>query len=332
MPGSEIPPPGAPGVPGAGGEGGAANAVGAKATDAAGAASSTRLMHRLDAFHEQVYQNVKDRVSDKNDIIEEVAKLLFLESFRCHHGADLGFDYKGQRLNFREVFAHAYVQTHGALAVEQIQTAFDQLKSHPDYVITADDGTQSPIFDPKTHLRLTQPKNYETLLDAIQNLGAVTDNQGRPIPGKEHGTLADVSGDVLGRVFDVFLRANFESKGGLGVYLTPNPVKQAMLDIAFHDIQQDPEAVQELVAGAFRFCDPTCGSFGFGSVALSRLRSLIWVSSRASPTWRRSASTRRPSPTASSAPTRPRAWSCSPGSTWPCRAPPRPRSSTPTTP
>ncbi len=236
----------------------------------------TRLMHRLDAFHEQVYQNVKDRVSDKNDIIEEVAKILFLESFRCHHGDDLTFEYQGQRLNFREVFSYAYVIKHGALAVEQIQTAFDQLKSHPDYVITADDGTRSPIFDPKTHLRLTQPKNYQALLDAIQNLGPVTDNQGRPVPGKEQGTLADVSGDVLGRVFDVFLRANFESKGGLGVYLTPNPVKQAMLEIAFHDIQQDPKAIEELVAGAFRFCDPTCGSFGFGSVALSRLRQLIW--------------------------------------------------------
>jgi type I restriction enzyme M protein len=235
----------------------------------------TRLMHQLDAFHEQVYQNVKDRVSDKNDIIEEVAKLLFLESFRCHHGPDLDFEYQGQRLNFREVFDTDYVRRHGALAVDQIQAAFDQLKLHPDYVTTADDGSQNPIFDAKTHLRLAQPKNYETLLQAMQDLGPVTDNQGHPISGKERGTLADVSADVLGRVFDVFLRANFESKGGLGVYLTPNPVKQAMLDIAFHDIQQDPKAVEEFVAYAFRFCDPTCGSYGFGSVALSRVRTLI---------------------------------------------------------
>ena len=49
-----------------------------------------------------------------------------------------------------------------------------------------------------------------------------------------------------GRVFDVFLRANFESKGGLGVYLTPNPVKQAMLEMAFHDIKN--ESPEELTA------------------------------------------------------------------------------------
>ena len=233
----------------------------------------TRLMHKLDAFHEQVYQTVKDRVSDKNDIIEEVAKILFLESFRCHQDKELIFTHNEKKYNFQEVFNYRYVAEHGAEAVEQIQSAFDELKSHKDYVVIADDGSKNQIFDEKTHLRLTQPRNYETLLEAIQNLGPVTSNEGKRI--KEEGNLADASADVLGRVFDVFLRANFESKGGLGVYLTPNPVKQAMLEIAFNDIQQDAKAVEELVAGDFKFCDPTCGSYGFGSVAHSRVRTVI---------------------------------------------------------
>ena len=83
---------------------------------------------------------------------------------------------------------------------------------------------------------------------------------------------------MLGRAFDVFLRANFESKGGLGIYLTPAPVKQAMLALAFHDIKESTEDAARLVARdgkgrpAFRFCDPACGSGGFLSVALSHLR------------------------------------------------------------
>lgn len=233
----------------------------------------THLMHKLDAFHEQVYQTVKDRVSDKNDIIEEVAKILFLETFRVHHDESLTFEWQGRTLRFREVFNYRYVLQHGAQAVEQIQAAFEAFKGHPDYQVITDDGSRNPIFDKNTHLRLIQPRNYETVLDAIQNLGPVTDNQGRTI--KEQGTLADVSGDLLGRVFDVFLRANFESKGGLGVYLTPNPVKQAMLEIAFHDIQQDNPTMERLTAGLFRFCDPTCGSYGFGSVALNHLERVI---------------------------------------------------------
>lgn len=236
----------------------------------------TRLMHRFDAFHEQVFQTVKDRVNDKNDIIEEVAKLLFLETFRVHHGDELSFtDHEGKTQRFREVFDHRYVAKHGAKAVEQIKAAFEAFKAHEDYIVVSDDGARNAIFPNDSHLRLTQPENYRTLLEAMQDLGPVTDNQGRMIASKEVGTLADVAGDLLGRVFDVFLRANFESKGGLGVYLTPNPVKQAMLEIAMHDIQQDNAAMERLTAGAFRFCDPTCGSFGFGSVALSHMESVI---------------------------------------------------------
>lgn len=236
----------------------------------------TRLMHRFDAFHEQVFQTVKDRVNDKNDIIEEVAKLLFLETFRVHHGDELSFtDQEGKNQRFREVFDHHYVAKHGAKAVEQIKAAFEAFKAHEDYVVLSDDGSRNAIFPSDSHLRLTQPENYRTLLEAMQDLGPVTDNQGRMIAGKEVGTLADVAGDLLGRVFDVFLRANFESKGGLGVYLTPNPVKQAMLEIAMHDIQQDNAIMERLAAGAFRFCDPTCGSFGFGSVALSHIESVV---------------------------------------------------------
>lgn len=234
----------------------------------------TRLMHRFDAFHEQVFRVVKDQVSDKNDIIEETAKLLFLETFRIHHGEDLFFsDHEGKTHRFRDVFNYRYVAEHGVKAVKQIQAAFEAFKGHEDYVVTTDDGSRNPIFPRFAQLRLEQPENYRTLLEAMQNLGPVTDNQGRMV--KENSTLGDVSGDLLGRAFDVFLRANFESKGGLGVYLTPNPVKQAMLEIAVHDIQQDNETMERLTSGAFRFCDPTCGTFGFGSVALSHLESVV---------------------------------------------------------
>ena len=46
-------------------------------------------------------------------------------------------------------------------------------------------------------LRLEQPRNYTTLLDLIQNLGQVTDNNGKVV--KERGTMMDISGDALGR-------------------------------------------------------------------------------------------------------------------------------------
>ncbi|MDM0077458.1 N-6 DNA methylase [Variovorax sp. J2P1-59] len=235
-----------------------------------------RLMKGFNALHERIYQTHKDKVNGKNDIIEEVAKLLFLESFRLHHKGALIFEHKNRKLDLGDVFQTTYVRAHGATAVAEIQSAFEHFKQHPDYIVTDDAGEKHPIFDKNAHLRLEQPSNYAAVLALIQDLGVVTDNQNNVV--KKEGTLADIAADVLGRAFDVFLRANFESKGGLGIYLTPAPVKQAMLALAFHDIKESTEDAANLVARdgqgrpAFRFCDPTCGSAGFPSVALSHLR------------------------------------------------------------
>jgi type I restriction enzyme M protein len=243
-----------------------------------------RLMNGFNAFHEQVYQTVKDKVDGKNSIILEVAKLLFLESFRLHHAAkDLQFEHEGKKYQLGEVFTFDYVKTNGKQAVAQIQSAFDHFKLHKDYVVTDDAGQSHAIFDRNEHLRLEQPRNYETILDLIQNLGPVEDNSGKQL--KPKGTLADIAGDVLGRAFDVFLRANFDSKGGLGIYLTPAPVKQAMLEIAFHDIlEETPELLSARNADGtpvFRYCDPACGSYGFGVVALGYVeRSLAQLAGR----------------------------------------------------
>ena len=234
-----------------------------------------RLMNGFNAFHERVYQIDKDRVSGKNDIILEVAKMLFLESFRLHHERkDLDFKLAdGTGRNLADIFTVAYVKEKKQKAVEQIQAAFEYFKGHPDYVVTDDLGESHAIFNKNQHIELTQPGNYLALLELIQNLGPVTDNQNRTV--KPVGTLADIAADVLGRVFDVFLRANFESKGGLGIYLTPAPVKQAMLGIAFHDIlEESPEILTAREADGsptFRFADPACGSYGFGSVAMGYL-------------------------------------------------------------
>ena len=155
------------------------------------------LMKGFNALHERIYQTHKDRVNGKNDIIEEVAKLLFLESFRLHHDGALIFEHDGQKLNLKDVFTAAHVKANGAKAVAKIQSAFEHFKLHPDYVVTDDAGEQHAIFDKNAHLRLAQPGNYEAVLSLIQDLGPVTDNQGNVV--KKQGTLADIAADVLGR-------------------------------------------------------------------------------------------------------------------------------------
>jgi type I restriction enzyme M protein len=241
-----------------------------------------RLMYGLDAFHEAVYTKTKDNVNNKNDIIEEVAKFLFLETFRIHH-PDQVFTYQNKVYQFKEIFNWQYIKQHKAEAVKQIKVAFDVLKEHQDYKVTDDNGEEHPIFDVETHLRLKEPDNYLVLMELIQDLPGVFLNSEfqKPkseraiIAGKEKPNLSNVAADVLGRVFDVFLRANFDSKGGLGVFLTPAPVKQCMLQMAMHDIlEESPEILNTKSKDGkpvFRFCDPTCGSYGFGSIALGHI-------------------------------------------------------------
>lgn len=62
---------------------------------------------------------------------------------------------------------------HGDKAVAQIKAAFEEFKSHENYVVISDDGSRNPIFSKETHLRLSVAKNYQDLLEAIQNLGPV---------------------------------------------------------------------------------------------------------------------------------------------------------------
>jgi len=122
-----------------------------------------RLMKGFNALHERIYQTHKDRVNGKNDITEEVAKLLFLESFRLHHdhvAGTLTFDHDGKKLNLKDVFTAAHVKANGPKAVAEIQSAFEHFKQHPDYVVTDDAGEKHAIFYTNDHLRLAHPGNY----------------------------------------------------------------------------------------------------------------------------------------------------------------------------
>lgn len=245
-----------------------------------------RLQSGFDDFHERVYSSVRDTVDGKNDIIDETAKFLFMELFRLKHGpTEKGFTHGGQALTLDDVFRPEPFETGDkrsqAEAVERVKSAFERIKSHGDYTTTTDDGTRIPIFTSDVHLKLSTPANYAALIRLLQDLPPLRDNHGRPYPKEKpkKGDLADVAGDVLGRAFDVFLRHKFQ-KEGVGIYLTPAPVKRAMVDIVLHDIESEDygalTARDPKGRPAFRVCDPTGGSAGFLVTLLPQLRRLLF--------------------------------------------------------
>lgn len=245
-----------------------------------------RLQSGFDEFHERVYSSVRDTVDGKNDIIDETAKFLFMELFRLKHApAEKKFVHAGQTYTLDDVFRadvfEAGDKQSQAKAVERVKAAFDAIKGHNDYTTTTDDAERHPIFPNDVHLKLSVPANYAALIRLLQDLPPLRDNRNRPYPPEKpkKGDLADVAGDVLGRAFDVFLRHKFQ-KEGVGIYLTPAPVKRAMVDIVLHDIEV--EDYGKLTARdaqgrpEFRFCDPTGGSAGFLVTLLPQLRRLLY--------------------------------------------------------
>ncbi|MCK8827812.1 SAM-dependent methyltransferase [Natroniella acetigena] len=223
-----------------------------------------QLQEDFDELHKTIFSK-RDHVDNTNEAIDEFCKLIFMEVFRLNHP---NYELKsGQLIN--EVVNHNYVKENPEKAIEDIREAFKEVKGHPDYLAAG----EYSIFEEESYIRLKNPTIYEEVFDTLQNLGQFRDDNGEV----KEGTLTDVSGDVLGRVFDVLLRGKFENKGGMGIYLTPRQVTEAMVDMTFNDLKETGKIIAKDADGKpeLKVGDPTCGSGGFLVGALNKIEKYI---------------------------------------------------------
>ncbi len=208
--------------------------------------SYKELQYEFDHIHEVIYSS-RDAIDNKNDAIDEMCKLIFLEVHRNRQGDKEYILPKTQeKITLNQILEPDYIKEYKEVAVTQIKEVFQLVKEEKDY-IWSDNGHSFRIFREEEYLKLTRPSTYEQIFTDL----------------RKH-TLSEVPDDILGRVFDVMLRRKFDSKGGLGIYLTPRQVTEAMARIALNDIS-DAELFARDVKGryTFRVCDPCCGSGGF---------------------------------------------------------------------
>lgn len=219
----------------------------------------------LDSLHERIYA-AREPVDGTNDIIAQICKCIFLKMHleRC---LEKGTDFRagpGEPL-FADVFQADYIRKQNSKAVEQIKKGFETAKGLPEYCLTDDLGHSFQIFDRDDYIKFNRPETYALIAEFL--------NRHRLTCPEE----TDIEDDVLGRAFDVMLRAKFESKGGMGIYLTPQQVRDAMVQMAFNDIlRENPGAVTKRNPHSgevlFRVCDPACGSAGFLVTAMQEVR------------------------------------------------------------
>ncbi len=236
-----------------------------------------QLQTRFDQLHQLIYDS-RDSVDNTNDAIDEFCKLIFMEEFRINHP-----DYKLKKgeLAGRKIKDLLWYErfekddTDKKAIVEEIRTAFKEIKDHTDYVAHLDDGTAAPIFDPDAYLKLGKHEIYYKVLKALQDLGDISTNG-----TVRKATLNDLSGDVLGRVFDVLIRGKFENKGGMGIYLTPRQVTEAAVDMVMHDLKKTPGKIIKLNKNGvpeFKVLDGCCGSGGFLIKMLEDLKQYLLI-------------------------------------------------------
>ena len=218
------------------------------------------LQTEFDDLHERIYAT-REPIDGSNDLTAQLCKLIFLKMHLERHP---DFRTEGDPL-LSEVFQWAYIETNKSTAVEQIKRAFSAAKDLPEYTAEDDRGVCFRIFDPSDFIKFQQPGTYALIADML--------NKHRLIDPEHTG----VEDDVLGRAFDVMLRGKFEGKGGMGVYLTPQQARDAMVQMAFHDIlredpgvltRRDPKTSKPI----FRVCDPCGGSAGFIVTAMREVR------------------------------------------------------------
>jgi type I restriction enzyme M protein len=222
------------------------------------------LQREFDELHEQVYAS-REPIDGSNDLTAQLCKCIFLKMHLERH-RDFRPDAGGPL--FEEIFRADYIRKHGDQAVEQIKRAFEVARALPEYCLKDDLGHDFRIFDPDDFIKFQKPETYARVAEMLNR---------HQLTNPEETGLED---DVIGRAFDVMLRAKFESKGGMGIYLTPQQVRDAMVQMAFHDILREEPGVitrRDPKSGRtqFRVGDPCCGSAGFLITAMREVRKQV---------------------------------------------------------
>lgn len=193
------------------------------------------LGRRLDALHQLLY--TRGGIRPSNAAVEELTKVLLL-CIAAQRYPDLEVEGRGP---LAKVVDPTRVRVSDDL--RSLKEAFGQVNALKELGGRVPGGTVQSVWPADEPLRITRGDVAAEAIDILQSI---------PL-----GLGSSV--DVAGTAFDVFLRGRYEHAGGLGTYLTPHSVVQAMVEIGFELIDpfQDWDGHTPVMG------DPCCGSGRF---------------------------------------------------------------------
>lgn len=229
----------------------------------------SRLARPQEAFYETLRQLREEfhstgRFDDANAKLDEIAKLLVMkvhEEKRRLNNEEYRFDvaYLSQTIakqmwNDESKIAHA------------LRRLFEDIIAN-EYYKNAD-GTS--IFGSNGSLNIQPTENAfaRKIVDQLNKVEILH------FATEEDGRARELHFDVLNETFGHFVRDNFRNNKEDAQYMTPIEAVNAMADLAFCDIEDDP-VDRERILGAteenpYRILDTTCGTGTFLVAALRR--------------------------------------------------------------
>jgi methylase of polypeptide subunit release factors len=199
---------------------------------------------RLGDLHQMLY--TRGGIRPVNAAVEELSKLLLLR-IADRRFKDLVIEGYGP---LRDLLSPETIKKDET--VDAVKAAFSQVVRLDDLAGKLPDGSSQPVWPLDEPLRITRSDILAEALEVFNHIELSP-------PG--NSTL-----DPLGTAFDVFLQGKYDHAGGLGTYLTPEPVATLMAQLALSLV--DPINTQ----GGIVFGDPCCGTGRFLVALLEQLR------------------------------------------------------------
>jgi hypothetical protein len=227
------------------------------------------LTRSLEPFYRAMGQlrellHARGRFGGRNESLDELVKLLMVKMHEEQHGTNRLCVEKLEELGERECGGRANI-------AKALHRLFSEVIGVPTY--RNSDGTS--IFGETPSLCIPTTENgfardVVRILEAVELLHLDEDNGGRSL---------ELRYDILNEAFGNFIRDNFVNEKELAQYLTPIECVNCMTDLAFADIERDPDDRHRILSvtweNPYVILDPTCGVGSFLIASLRRVRQMV---------------------------------------------------------
>src|SRR5579875_924355 len=197
---------------------------------------------RLAELHQLLY--MRGGIRPVNAAIEELSKLLLLRIAQ-RRLPELRIESFGSLTEILDADRIA-----ASDSVKAVKAAFSAVVRSEHFSGRLPDGSLQPVWPPDEPLRIARADILAEALRVLEHIEVST----------------DARLDPLGTAFDVFLQGKYDHAGGLGTYLTPQPIARLMARVALSLI--DPIGTLEQIT----FGHPGCVTGRFPVMVIEQLR------------------------------------------------------------